>query len=182
MYRSARVVFFSFLAVVFSGCSTKIYDKNDTIRPSTMPFSKFSNVVLAPLVVERSGGDAGDRRAVEHIRDNLTQCFNTVFKSVTPTTPGQAAFAPNTLVIEPAIEDLKKVNVAERVFVGPLAGASAVLLRTRYRNGDTGEEILSPVFYSKSNSMAGTMTVGTTDNIMLTRVVNLACDYARNNQ
>lgn len=182
MHRRKRAVILGFIALAFSACSTKIYEKNDTIRPSAIPFSKFSNVVLAPLVVERSGGDAGDQRAVEHIKGNLTQCFNTVFKTVTPMTPGQTAFAPNTLVIEPAIEDLKKVNVAERVFVGPLAGASAVLLRTRYRNGDTGEEIASPVFYSKSNSMAGTMTVGTTDNIMLTRVVNLACDYARNNQ
>lgn len=177
-----RAILVGAFALALSGCATQIREKNATIQPSKVPFSTFSSVVVVPLIVERSGNDAGDRRAVTHINGNLDNCFNSVFKNVTPAASGQSVFESGTLVIEPAIEDLKKVNVGERVWVGPLAGSSAVLLRTRYRDGASGDVIAEPVFYSKANAMGGAWTFGTTDNLMLNRVVELACDYARRNQ
>ena len=87
-----------------------------------------------------------------------------------------------TLIIEPAIEDMKKINIGERIMVGAMAGSSAILLRTVYRDGASGEAIASPVFYSKSSAMSGALTFGAMDNVMLNRAVNLACDYARHNQ
>lgn len=179
---SVRAIVLGALAIMISGCSTRIHEKNETILPSKVPFAQFSKVVVVPLLVERSGNDSGDQRAIEHIKDGLARCFDSVFKTVTHATPGQSTFTSGTLVIEPAIEDLKKVNGAERFWVGPIAGSSAVLLRTRYRDGNSGDMIASPVFYSKANAMGGTWTFGATDNAMLTRVVDLACDYARRNQ
>jgi hypothetical protein len=93
----------------------------------------------------------------------------------------QTDFAPGTLLIEPAIEDLKKVNGGERFWVGPMAGSSAVLLRMRYTDVASRDVIAAPVFYSKANAMGGAWTFGATDNIMLNRVVELACSYARSN-
>lgn len=91
-------------------------------------------------------------------------------------------FAAGTLIIEPAIEDMKKINIGERIMVGVMAGSSAILLRTVYRDGASGEAIASPVFYSKASAISGALTFGGMDNAMLNRVVNLACDYARHNQ
>jgi len=182
MHKNIRAGIFGALILLISGCSTRIHEKNETIQPSKIPFSQFSNLVVVPLVVEHSGDDSGDRRAVEHIKAGLATCLNAAFKAVTPATPGQTMFTPGSLVIEPAIEDLKKVNGAERFWVGPLAGSSAILLRTRYLDGSSGDVIANPVFYSKASAMGGTWTFGATDNAMLTRVVDLACDYARKNQ
>jgi len=85
-------------------------------------------------------------------------------------------------VIEPAIVDLKKVDTAERIFAGAFAGSSAVLLRTRYTDTGSGDVLAAPVFYAKANAMGGAWTFGSTDNAMLTRIVDEACNYAKRNR
>jgi hypothetical protein len=168
------------IALLASACATNIHDKHDTIQPSKVRFGTFSHVAIAPLVVEQSEGDPGDERAVEHMKTALAACLASAFKDAAMTSADSKA-NPETLLVEPAIENLKKVNGAERFFVGPMAGSSAVLLRTRYRNGATNDVIAEPVFYAKASAWSGAWTIGVMDNVMLDRVVNQACDYARGN-
>jgi hypothetical protein len=133
------------VALLASACATNIHDKHDTIQPSKVRFGTFSHVAITPLVVEQSEGDHGDGRAVEHIKTALAACLASIFKGAATASPDSRANS-DTLLVEPAIENLKKINGAERFFVGPMAGSSAVLLRTRYRNGATNEVIAEPVF------------------------------------
>lgn len=167
--------------LLLAGCATQIHPKDQTIQPSKVRLGTFSTVVTKPLVVERMEGDPGDVRAVDRIRAELDQCLGSVFKTVSQVPADRSDFAPGTLVIEPAIEDLKKVNGAERFWVGPMAGSSAILLRVRYTDAGSRDIVASPVFYSKANAQAGTWTFGAADNNMLNRVVTLACSYARSN-
>ena len=166
-------------AIFTSACATHIEHRDETIQPSKVRLGSFNAVQIAPLLVEKSEGDSGDLAAIERIKTSLATCLRSVFKGAVPT--GATPAAAGTLVVEPAIEDLKKVNVAERFFVGAMAGSSAVLLRTRYRDGSTNEIVASPVFYQRAAAMSGAWTIGGQDNAMLDRVVNLACDYARQN-
>lgn len=164
---------------LLAACTTNIHAKDDTIKPSTVRLGTFSTVVIRPLAVEKSGNDEGDKLAIKRIDDGLSQCLKGVFP--TSTVSADAPAAAGTLIVEPAIEDLKKVNTGERIFAGAYAGSSAVLLRTRYRDGATGTPVAEPVFYSKADAMGGAWSFGATDNAMLQRISTLACDYAKQN-
>ena len=86
------------------------------------------------------------------------------------------------LLIEPIILDLKKVNVSERIWLGPISGSSAVLLKVIYTDLATKEVVASPTFFARAEAFGGMATFGAMDNVMLTRIVNDACDYTKANR
>jgi len=167
------------LVLALAGCATHIKAQDETIKPSKVPLGSFQAVELAPLVVEQMEGDSGDRAAVERIDGDLRNCMRGVFPNLAE--PGTAA-GDGTLLIEPAIVNLKKVNTAERVFLGPLSGSSAVLLRVRFTDKTKNDVVAQPTFYARASAMSGAWTFGTTDNIMLMRIINEACSYSRQNR
>ena len=163
-----------------AGCTTNIHAQDDTIKPSKAPLGSYQTVSIRPLTVEKYGGDDGDKRAVSRIETELSACLSRVFPGAKPL--ARDGEGPNgALLIDPAIVDLKKVDTAERIFAGALAGSSAVLLRTRYTDTASGTVLAAPVFYAKANAMGGAWTFGSTDNGMLTRIVADACNYAKSN-
>jgi hypothetical protein len=131
--------------------------------------------------VEQSGEDSGDHAAAGRIEGELLACLRLVFPAIKLVEPGAGAGGTSTLVIEPSIPDMKKVNFSERFWLGPMAGSSAVLLRTRYTDAATGEVVAEPTFYAKANAWGGAFSFAATDNKMLTRLVNDACSYGRRN-
>ncbi len=94
--------------------------------------------------------------------------------------PGLAK-AALAMKVDGKLVDLKKVNVSERFWVGPLAGSSAVLLKLKISDDGAKETVAEPTFYAKANAWGGAFTFAATDNAMLSRVVSDACDYARRN-
>ena len=169
------------IVAALGGCSTNIHEKPDTIVPTTQRLGTFPLVAMRPLTVEKMEGDPGDRAAVDHIRRTLRHCMSMVFPEMRtdtePVAPGMGA-----LMIEPTIVELKKVTGAERFWIGAMAGSSAALLRMRYIDVDRGTELAAPVFYAKANAWGGGFTFGGTDNAMLSRLTDQACDYSRNNK
>jgi hypothetical protein len=83
---------------------------------------------------------------------------------------------PRKLVIEPVIEELQFKHGAKRVLLGPLAGSSGVLLRLKISDNN-GKLIASPEFFQRADAMAAGFVFGVHDNLMLTRVANLASSY-----
>lgn len=164
-------------AVVLAACSTNIQAKDETIIPPTAPLGSFSHVVIKPLSTDHSDSDSGDRKAIAKIDRELAVCLKDVFKD--GELPTDAKPLPGTLVIEPRIEDISKKTVTERIFLGPLTGSSAVLLKVTYRAADENQVVAKPEFFAKANSWGGAFTFGTTDNLIMSRVVSNACDYAR---
>lgn len=169
-----------FMVATLAGCATKIAPQNHTIQPSKIPLSQFQTYDLRPLVVDHMEGDNGDRAAVARLDSEIRACLNSAFIGLKPQ-PSTDAPAGTALLVEPIVVDLKKVNVSERFWVGPLAGSSAMLLKLKLTDAGAKEIIAEPVFYGKSNAWGGAFTFAATDNAMLTRVVNDACNYARRN-
>ncbi|MFZ6657759.1 hypothetical protein [Undibacterium sp. TJN19] len=81
-----------------------------------------------------------------------------------------------TLIIEPIVEEMQFKHGAKRILLGPLAGSSGVLLRLKITDA-TGVTIASPEFFQRAGAMAAGFIFGVHDNLMLTRVANLATDY-----
>jgi len=85
------------------------------------------------------------------------------------------------IVIQPEVEKLKFISGGERFFAGALAGSSAIQLRLRITEERSGRLVANPLFYQHANAFGGAHTFGTTDNLMLDRVVQMMADYLRNN-
>ena len=167
-------------ATLLSACATNIHPQNETITRSKVPFSKFSAVAMRPLAVERSEGDSGDRAAIARVDGQLRSCMQGVFRNLRDSAGGEQPSA-GSLVIEPSIVDMKKVNAAERIFLGTMVGSSAMLLKVRFVDSASNDVLAEPVFYAKGSAWNGAWTFGATDNAMLTRIVDDACRYARSN-
>jgi hypothetical protein len=165
------------LALLAAGCATHIYAKDETIKPTKVTFRHYQNAVMKPLAW---GAESDvDDKVVRRVEDVLLTCMKTVFTNIKPFDAAEVAGMQSVLVIEPSIVDMKKVNVAQRIFFGAMAGSSAGLLKVTFV-GEKGDEVLAePVFYAKANAWASPF--GIEDNAMLSRLPNEACDYARYN-
>lgn len=86
-----------------------------------------------------------------------------------------------TLLIEPVITDLNSWEVANGFFSGAFAGSSAVVMRARFLDKETGKELAYPEFYAHAAAMGGAFSVGGTDNAMLVRIANSLAVYVFSN-
>jgi hypothetical protein len=177
-----KIIATAALASIFLGaCSTDIHPQHQTIAKSKVPFGKFQAVAMRPLAMERSEGDSGDRAAATRIDNELRSCLRGIFRDMKDLSGPSDAVSDRALVIEPSIVDMKKINTAERIFLGPLVGSSAMLLKVKFIDTAGHDVVAEPIFYAKANAWGGAFSFGATDNVMLTRIVNDACGYARNN-
>jgi hypothetical protein len=116
-------------------------------------------------------GYKGDVAGLAKIDENLK-------KDLAPKLQQWNARAANgrTLVVEPVVEEMSFKAWRKRVLLGPLVGSSGVLMRVTFRD-NTGKVIATPEFFQRTAAFSGGFTLGTMDNIMLTRVANLASGY-----
>jgi hypothetical protein len=131
-----------------AGCATNIKPQDQTIVPPKVALSRFAAGAILPTETDRSDSDEGDRRAIQRIGEEFTGCMRTVFPNLR-TARSDENFPPSTLLVAPRIEDMSKKTVAERVFLGPLAGSSAVLSKTTYTNAADRNIVAAPVFYAR---------------------------------
>ncbi|RAU20576.1 hypothetical protein CU669_17700 [Paramagnetospirillum kuznetsovii] len=168
----------SIIAVLslLGGCMTQIHAPEGEVQPTGESLGAYSKVFLAPLRVEQLGTGPGDIGAVADVEAELLACMKTVF-------PGLRANGdmPKGLLMEPVITDIKKVTAYERVLFGFMPGSSAVLMKVRFTDTANRRVIAEPVFYARGFAMSGAATFGITDDMMLDRIADKACDYAKSN-
>jgi hypothetical protein len=159
-----------------AGCATHI--KTDVVyNPAPAEkFSAFPRIELKRIALPPPyAGQEANEKALVKIQDNLsTRMSDALAKWNTAPSTNAAA---RTLVIEPVISEIKFINATARVWAGPMAGSSAVVLKVRIIEKETGRTIAEPVFFSRAAAWGGAATFGTTDNLMLTRVANRLSDY-----
>jgi hypothetical protein len=165
---------------VLAGCATHINTTLSRNPPPTECLSGFERVELSPVKLAPScAGQPANVRALIKIQENVSL-------NITPAlarwnAAKKDAGAGRTLLIEPTVTEIKFINANARVWVGPIAGSSAVILRAKITEKETGRIVATPVFYSRASAMGGTFTVGVTDNLMLTRIADRLTDYLLNN-
>jgi hypothetical protein len=155
--------------VLLQACATKVKATATNNPPPAEAFQAFGRIEVKPLVFK--DGFKGDAAGLAKIQENLK-------KDLGPSLEKWNASAPNgrSLVIEPVIEQMEFQHGAKRVFLGPLAGSSGVLLRLNVRD-DKGVLIASPEFFQRADAWAAGFVLGVHDNIMLTRTANLTSQY-----
>jgi hypothetical protein len=168
--------------IVVSGCATHI--KVDTTQnpPPKEKFAAFARIELKPIAMPAPyAGQAANEKARVKIQENVSAKLDAAIAEWNKAAPpaGQPA---RVLVIEPVIEEIKFINATSRVWAGAMAGSSAVVLRVKITEKETGAVIAEPVFFSRAAAMGGAFSFGTTDNLMLTRVAGRFTDYVLANR
>jgi len=158
---------------LLQGCATSIKASSTSNPAPSEPFSRFGRIVVKPVVFQ--SGYSGDASGLAKIDENFRKDLSE------PLRKWNAGPANGrTLVIEPVVEELSFKHGASRVLLGPLVGSSGVLMRVTIKDGG-GNVIARPEFFQRAQAMGAGFTFGVHDNLMLTRVANLASAYVVRN-
>ena len=172
MNKQRRVLLATSVAValpLMSGCATKIKASTSHNPAPSEAFSSYGRIVVKPVAF--APGYRGDPGALAKFAGNLDKNLGESVQQW-----NRARDNGRTLTIEPIVEEMSFKSTTKRVFLGPLAGSSGVLMRVTFRD-QAGKVIATPEFFQRASAMSGGFTLGVQDNLMLTRVSKLASDY-----
>lgn len=170
----------TFLAVsaLMGGCATKIKASSNTNPPPAEKFSNFSRIEIRPAKLSAEmAGHSANQRALIKIQENLDLNLKTYLQQWNSGKNDNG----RTLVVEPIVEQIKFISAGARVFAGPIAGSSAVVMKMKITEGQTNKVIAHPEFFQRAEAWSGAFTLGVHDNLMLTRTARIASDYLINN-
>lgn len=148
--------------------------------PPASALGVYKTYELKPLVVsdELKSSETG-QKATAKIQEHIDAKMKPVIAGWSKMVEGDAN--GHTLVIEPAVSDLRFINGSKRFWAGAFAGKSYVVLKMKLIEQPGDRVIGEPEFYQHSGAMAGAWTMGANDNGMLLRVVDLADEYLSSN-
>jgi hypothetical protein len=155
-----RLRFIVVVAVLIAGCATRYIKPTTVQNPApTEKFSAFGRFELQRVSLDGaySGKDANER-ATARIQEHSN-------RRVSPIIDGWNRAAPQgqpvrVLVIEPRIEHIKLIGGGARFWVGPLAGSSAVIMKVKYIDKESGRLVSEPEFFQRAAAWSGAFTVG----------------------
>jgi hypothetical protein len=164
----------------FHGCATHISSNVVENPPPAEKFSGFTRFeMLEVKVLPPYAGQEANEKALVKIRENVIAKMTPLLAAWNAT--GATSAASRTLVIEPIVPEIKFINATARVWSGALSGSSAVVLRARITEKETGKVVATPEFFARAAAMSGAYSFGGADNAMLVRISNRLTDYLQAN-
>lgn len=155
------------------GCATSIKPSATQNPAPPEAFSAYGRIDIKPAVFR--SGVSSSAGALAKINENIQHDMAASLQEW-----NKRPANGRTLTIEPVIEEMSFKNVGTRVFLGPLAGSSGVLMRMNISD-EQGRVVASPEFFQRAGAMAAGFMLGVHDNLMLTRVANLSTRYLKTN-
>lgn len=168
------------LALGLGGCVTNIKTDVTQNPPPAEKFSNFTRFEITKVALQAPyAGQEANEKALLKIQENVSAKMTPALELWNGKAPAGAA--TRTLLIEPVIPEIKFIGGASRFWGGALAGSSAVILKAKITEKETGRVVATPEFYARAAAMGGAWSVGGTDNAMLVRVANRLTDYLLGN-
>jgi len=166
-----------FIAGLFAGgCATQIKTEITQNPPPAEKFANFTRFEMPKIaLLPPYAGQEPNERALVKIQENVNQRMNPALQTWNSSAPAGAPV--RTLLIEATVPEIKFINATSRVFAGAMAGSSAVILRVKIAERETGKVIAEPIFYARAAAMSGAYSLGGADNAMLVRIANRLSDY-----
>lgn len=164
--------------LLLASCATQIKPPKTINPPPLEAFSAYDQFELKPVELSSAYADhSANQKAAAKIQEYVDTRVKPVIAEWNQKNPAGS----KTLLIEPRIEHIKFIGIGARIWVGPLAGSSAVVMKVKYSDKTSGRVIAEPEFYQRAAAMSGAMTFGGQDNAMLARITTLIAEYnARN--
>lgn len=185
MMKLPNYVFFLISALLMSGCATNLSKPSHSLEPTTVRLGEFEQVEMKSVSISDGfAAHSANQKALKKIDELLFRDMRLLYPDLKRIEDGEAfsSGGARTLQITPHIKEIKFIGGAARFWVGAMAGSSAVLMETTYRDGANGEVIGQPEFYRAANAHAGGWTIGSTDNQMLENIVEDVINYTRLNR
>ncbi|MDR1709831.1 MAG: hypothetical protein LBS70_08955 [Candidatus Accumulibacter sp.] len=180
MKRLLPVIGLLLASILLVSCAPKnaIRSSAHVNPPPAEAFSAFGRFELKPVALAREfSAHAANQAAAAKIQTY----FDERVKPAVDEWNARGAPGGRTLTIEPVIEQIRFIRTAARIFSGPFAGSSAVVMKVKYTDAASGKIVAQPEFYQHASAGAATMTYGGQDQAMLARIVTLVAEYnARN--
>jgi hypothetical protein len=154
---------------LLQGCGTAIKASSSQNPAPATAFSAYGRIAVKPVVFRE--GYRGDLKGLAKINEN--------FKKDLAKPLAEWNSRPDngrTLTVEPVVEEISFKHGASRILLMPLVGSSGVLMRVTFRD-NSGKVVATPEFFQRTSAMSGGFTFGAMDNVMLTRVAELASSY-----
>lgn len=166
-----------FIAGVFAGgCATQIKTETTQNPPPAEKFANFTRFEMPKIaLLPPYAGQEANERALGKSQENVNLRMNPALQTWNSSAPAGAP--ARTLRIETTIPEIKFINATSRVWAGAMAGSSAVIVRVKISEQETGKVIAEPMFYARAAAMSGAYSLGGADNAMLVRIANRLSDY-----
>lgn len=163
--------------IVAGGCATQIKSEITQNPPPAEKFSNFTRFEMPKIaLVAPYAGQEANEKALVKIQENVSLKMTPALAAWNSS--GETGGRPvRTLLIETTIPEIKFINATSRVWAGAMAGSSAVILRARISEKETGKVVAEPEFYARAAAMSGAYSIGGADNAMLVRIANRLTDY-----
>jgi len=154
-----------------AGCATHIRPVPLQNPPPTQKLSNYSRFRLQEVVVPASVA-SNEPRAVAKLKELIALRLQPIVDGWNKGRGGKGS-----ITITPEVESLKFVSGGQRVLVGAMAGSSATIMKLKITEESSGRVIGYPEFLSSANAFGGAFSYGTTDNLMLDRIVERMSHY-----
>ena len=161
------------ISILFAGCATNMTKPSGIPQASKVKFSEFAKVEMKPLAINEKFAESGaNQKARRKIEGNLKNQVKTIFSNCTFLGENQefSKTSDKTLQIVPTIKEIKFIGGAARIWVGAMAGSSAVLMEVICKDSKSSEIVAQAEFYQEANAFSGAYSMGGTDNMMLDQV------------
>lgn len=168
------------MIMYFTGCATRDIRVGDFDNPPPLrKFSDYTHFKLENITIADAYASAEPNiKAKNKIQENIDMRLLPILKAWNDK---QNHTLNETMVFEPNIKQIKFIGGAARFWVGAMAGSSAVVMELVCREKSSGKQIAVAEFYQQGNAFGGGLSIGATDNMMLTRIADLVSDYIVNN-
>lgn len=166
-----------------SGCATTISKPAAAPQPCKERLGTFKAVEYEHVTLAKGyDGSGANKKAAKKIDQLMIAGLNNVFPGMKIVDKAEGAATDKTLVIRPAIKEVKFVGGAARFWVGAMAGSSAVLMQVDYIDKGSGGIVGSAEFYRVGNAWGGGMSMGGSDNAMLSEISQDVVNYSVSNR
>ena len=170
-------------SILLSGCATNIAKPTASPRPTTERLGSFESVLYEEVTLApRFASAPPNQRAARKINEELITGLQNVFPGMRIVEGAKSPTADKSLAIRPEIKEIKFIGGAARFWVGPMAGSSAVLMQVKFVDLASGNVLAAPEFYRAASAWGGGMSMGASDNMMLTAIVQDIITYAVSNR
>ena len=142
-----RLKFIVIVALVIAGCATR-YIKPTTVQniPPMEKFSAFGQFELQQVSLDADYSDQNTNlRARAKIQEHFDSRVAPIIEEWNRNAPRETP--ARILVIVPRIEHIKFIGGGVRVWVGPIAGSSAVIMKVKYIDKASGKLVAEPEFF-----------------------------------
>jgi len=168
LIKTAALAAIATASMLASGCATQLRPASAFNPPPREPLSNFTAYELQKTqFVPLYPGARASSKVLASVDKNIAKNTGVIVRDWNMKSKPSADAPARTLVITPEVTGSRHINMALRIFFGPIPGNSALQMRLKLTEKETGDVIAHPVFFRNVNAFVGGFTLGILDSAII---------------